>query len=145
MLESSGGLQRASVTQPLAGTGLASLWAPPHPMVPTVPQFWPSVLRHSLSGTRISQGTGIVGLLSLTSITTTVSVAEPMSGGVPRSIAVTTKLWAGMRVRLVPTHVTSPVYSSWDMHCTPASHLGHELQVCMELERVHVAGKPHSS
>lgn len=74
-------------------------------MVPIVPQLWPSVLWHSLSGTRISQGTGMVGLLSLMSITTTVSVAEPMSGGVPRSIAVTTKLWAGRRVRCVPTHV----------------------------------------
>lgn len=95
-----GGLQGVSVTQILTGTGLASLGAPP-----IVPQLWPSVLRHSLSGTRISQGTGMVGLLSLMSITTTVSVAEPMSGGVPRSIAVTTKLWAGRRVRCVPTHV----------------------------------------
>lgn len=78
--------------------------APPHPLVPMVPQLWPAVLQHSLSGTRISQGTGMVGLLSLMSITTTVSVAEPISGGVPRSIAVTTRLWAGMRVRCVSTH-----------------------------------------
>lgn len=52
---------------------------------------------HLLSGTRTSQGNGMVGLLSLMSITTTVSVAEPTRGGVPLSIAVTTKLWASTR------------------------------------------------
>lgn len=41
----------------------------------------------------------MVGLLSLMSITTTVSVAEPTRGGVPLSIAVTTKLWKSTRAR----------------------------------------------
>lgn len=54
---------------------------------------------HLLSGTRTSQGNGMVGLLSLMSITTTVSVAEPTRGGVPLSIAVTTKLWASTRAQ----------------------------------------------
>lgn len=103
--------------------------APPHPLVPVVPQLWPSVLRHSLSGTRISQGTGMVGLLSLMSITTTVSVAEPISGGVPRSIAVTTRLWAGMRVRCVSTHEREHLTCALGYALHTASHLGHELQV----------------
>lgn len=62
---------------------------------------------HLLSGTRTSQGNGMVGLLSLTSITTTVSVAEPTSGGVPLSMAVTTKLWVSTKAQhTVHRHVT---------------------------------------
>lgn len=45
------------------------------------------------SATRTSQGAGMVGLLSLRSITTTVSVAEPTRGGCPLSVAVSTSLW----------------------------------------------------
>lgn len=75
----------------------------PHPRVTVAPQLLPPLKSggtahgaelYLLSGTRTSQGKGMVGLLSFTSITTTVSVAEPTSGGVPLSIAVTTKLRA---------------------------------------------------
>lgn len=47
---------------------------------------------HSLSGTRTSLGRGIVGLLSLRSTIITVTVAEPASLGLPRSVAIITSL-----------------------------------------------------
>lgn len=84
----------ASLSQPLAGVGEALRLLPvPGTRPGARPWDWP----HLLSGTRTSAGTGMVGLLSFTSSTTTVSVAEPTSGGVPLSVAVSTKLWAGTR------------------------------------------------
>lgn len=76
---------------------------------------------HLLSGTRTSQGNGMVGLLSLMSITTTVSVAEPTRGGVPLSIAVTTKLWESTRARH-KVHRCGHVCEGQYMH---AQHLEH--------------------
>ena len=77
---------------------------------------------HLLSGTRTSQGNGMVGLLSLMSITTTVSVAEPTRGGVPLSIAVTTKLWASTRAQ---HKVHRQVAICVREQCTYAQHLEH--------------------
>lgn len=85
--------------EPALGKGTGLLGAPlpatgvHHNSVPAISDTSPHrAERHLLSGTRTSQGNGMVGLLSLMSITTTVSVAEPTRGGVPLSIAVTTKL-----------------------------------------------------
>lgn len=99
---SAGGLSEAQSKaqhKPALGKGTGPLGAslPPtgvhHNSVPAIRDTLPHrAERHLLSGTRTSQGNGMVGLLSLMSITTTVSVAEPTRGGVPLSIAVTTKL-----------------------------------------------------
>ena len=60
--------------------------------------------------------------MSLMSITTTVSVAEPTRGGVPLSTAVTTKLWASTRAQhKVHRHVAvcvrsnACIYSIWKL------------------------------
>lgn len=91
---------------PWQGIGAASLGASPQPpgvhhaSALAIGDALPRGAElHLLSGTRTSQGNGMVGLLSLTSITTTVSVAEPTRGGVPLSIAVTTNLRVSTRAQ----------------------------------------------
>lgn len=80
----------------------------------------------------------MVGLLSLMSITTTVSVAEPTRGGVPLSIAVTTKLWASTRAQHKVHRCVAICVREQCMHAQHLEHVRGVLHVCTGLECVHV-------
>lgn len=75
----------------------------------------------------------MVGLLSLMSITTTVSVAEPTRGGVPLSIAVTTKLQESTKAKQEGHNHMSGAVCTQHLEQEDAAHvhrLEHVVKLC---------------